>query len=282
MSTTTAQRVTSTAVAATTLTYCSPGATTICDAVLVVCASAAFCTDAQTRLRGTGAFATVDTFDASSGTPTAAQLAAYHAVVAFSHSGGFSDPALLGDRLAAYHDQGGGVVIAPFANANAPGYGNTLKGAYGTPSNGYALLDYANGSYSYPADTLGDVMEPQSPLMVGVTSLSALHAYRSTSSVISGRGVVVARWRGGGQEPLVVRGTRGNRTLVELNFFPGSIDAYVSSGWTGDGALLMRNALKYSRCMANGSGTSSTAGALGKGRARAEGCREVCGTPYYE
>jgi hypothetical protein len=136
--------------------------------------------------------------------------------------------------------------------------GTYLSGGYGTPGNGYALMDYARGGGIYPSDSLGDVIEPQIPLMYGVASLSALNTWRSTP-VVAGRGVVVARWRNGGQEPLMLRGMRGNRTLVELNIFPVSISAY-SFGWTGDGAALLRNGLKYSRCMPCGAGTYAIAG----------------------
>ena len=213
------------------------------------------CADIRSTLWGTGAFATVDIFDASSTTPTAAQLAAYHAVLVV---GAADDAGLLGDRLAAFHDQGGGVVVT--VGANMLSYGANLRGAYGTVANGYALMDYALGSFIVPSDSLGDVLEPQSPLMTGVASLAATDAYRSTAPVVAGRGVVVARWRGGGREPLVLRGRRGNRTLVELNFHPMSSN-FFSSWWTGDGALLLRNALKYSRCMLCGPGTFAAAGA---------------------
>ena len=241
-----------------TAQYCPPGAATACTAVLIValCSTEADqCEDIRSTLRGTGAFATVDIFDASSAAPAAAQLAAYHAVLVCSAA---DDAGLLGDRLAAYHDQGGGVVVT-FA-ANMLSYGANLQGAYGAAANGYALMDYASGGYVVPSDSLGDVLEPQSPLMAGVASLAATHAYRSTAPVIAGRGVVVARWGGGGREPLVLRGQRGNRTLVELNFLPVSSN-FFSAWWTGDGALLLRNALKYSRCMPCGPGTFAAAGA---------------------
>ncbi len=220
------------------------------------------------KLRGTGAFATVDTFDArsvsdgGSGTPSAELFAGYHAVLVCSNIP-FGDAVLLGDRLAAYHDQGGGVVVAMWANQADTDAGAPLRGAYTSLGNGYVLMDYAAGGYTgsfrhYP-DALGDVLEPQSPLMAGVTSLSASHAWRITASPVAGRGVVVARWAGGGREPLVLRGTRGNRTLVELNFYPPSSSAYFTL-WTGDGANLMRNALKFSRCMPIGAGTFASEG----------------------
>ncbi len=235
--------------------YCPPGAATICDSVLVIHAYEPFAVDVQSRLRGTGTFATVDLFNANSGTPSAGFLAGYDAVLAYSNVY-FADPVLLGDRLAAYHDQGGGVVVANDANDNNGVHNDArLQGAYGAVGGGYALLDYAQGSSTDPvADSLGDVLEQQSPLMAGVASL-AVQDGRSTAPVIAGRGaVVVARWRGGGQEPLVVRGARGNRTLVELNIFPPVCT-------TGDGVALLRNALKYSRCMPCGAGTYAAAGA---------------------
>jgi hypothetical protein len=244
--------------------YCPSGAiTATCDAVLLICASfgSSDCTDIQSKLRDTGAFSTVDTFDArsasygGSGTPTASHLAAYHAVLAFCSDQGFADRDLLGDRLAAYHDQGGGVVVANSVHSIS------LGGAYGDVANGYALLDYAQWGEILPSDSLGDVLEPQSPLMYGVTALSAEFAFRNTAPIIAGRSVVVARWRGGGQEPLVLRGTRGGRTLVELNFYPPSIGVHYAL-WTGDGAALLRNGLKYSRCiiMSCGPGSYTDAG----------------------
>jgi hypothetical protein len=244
--------------------YCWPGAFSSCDSVLVIFDDyPAMGADVQATLQGMGAFATVDTFDATDyygGTPTASQLAAYHAVLVYSTGSGFSNAALLGDRLAAYHDQGGGVVVATYANVwdvSAPTI-QGLRGDYGTVGNGYALLNYTSGIASHHSDTLGDVLEPQSPLMIGVESLAATQAARSTAQVID-RAVVVARWRGGGKEPLVVRGTRGGRTLVELNFYPPSSNA-LSDLWIGDGGELLRNALKYSRCMPCGPGIFAVAG----------------------
>jgi hypothetical protein len=238
--------------------YCPAGAAAVCDKVLVVGADEpSSLEDVQTTLLDTAAFAAVDTFDALSATPTAAQLSAYDAVLVFSNWS-FADPALLSDRLAAYHDQGGGVVVTHGVLGKIEGEGANVVGAYGV-SNGYALMDYASGNSTSPPDLLGDVLEPLSPLMTGVASLAAEEAYRSTAPVVAGRGVVVARWAGGGQEPLVVRGTRGNRTLVELNFYPPSSrlrEVY----WTGDGGALLRNALKFSRCMPCGKGTYADAG----------------------
>ncbi len=234
--------------------FCSSGfAQAACSSVLVVYAypSSFDGEDVQATLLGMGAFAKVDTFNAYFDTPTASQLGDYHAVLVYSWDG-FSNATLLGDRLADYHDQGGGVVVAWAANLNMH-----LQGAYGAADNGYALLDYATGSMIDSPDTLGDVLEPESPLLTGVTSLAASSAFRSSAVVISGRGYEVARW--GGAQPLVVRGMRGNRTLVELNLWPPSRRLF-SNCWSGNGEALLRNALKYSRCMLCGPGTFSATG----------------------
>jgi hypothetical protein len=267
---TTAQSLPAGATACTAYNYCSPGAVqAACDSVLVVHADyASFALDVQATLRGTGAFSAVDLFDASAGTPTAAQLAAYHAVLTYSNNP-FNNSVLLGDRLAEYHDRGGGVVVAMFGNQGSDA--TRLKGAFGDAANGYALLDYALGGHTFPLDSLGNVLEPDSPLMSGVATFAASWGYRSTAPVVSGRGVVVARWRGGGKEPLVLRGARGSRTLVELNCVPASNSSYFRL-WTGDGAALLRNAVKYSRCLLHAPGSSPSAGeAQAAGVVRGEG-----------
>ncbi len=194
----------------------------------------------QTLLSGTGAFTTVDIFDATGATPASSQLATYDAVLVFGAES-LSDPEALGDRLAAYHDQGGGVVVAGLANSENRG----VHGVWADPANGYALLDYASGVWSNSADSLGELLEPQSPLLTGVASFSASPSGDRTVAPVVNSGVVVAQWRSG--SPFVVRGVRGGRTLVELTFYA----AYVTGGrgWTGDGMVLIRNALKYSRCM---------------------------------
>ncbi len=72
----------------------------------------------------------------------------------------------------------------------------------------------------------------------------------------------------------MLRGTRGNRTLIELNFLPASSSSD-SQWWTGDGAGLMRNALMYSRSILCGSGTFS-AGETAHSHTRGQGISFVC------
>ncbi len=53
----------------------------------------------------------IDELDASSSTPTLAQLSDYEAVLVYNHEAAYGDPEALGDVLADYVEDGGGVVL---------------------------------------------------------------------------------------------------------------------------------------------------------------------------
>ena len=184
----------------------------------------------------------MNTFDASIALPSLSFLQQYDVLLVWS-SGSAAYPfkatsISIGDVLAQYWDGGGSVVLAVDAN-----YNTKIAGSFGA-SSGYTLMDgTASGAMASP-DALGALVEPQSPLLVGVSNLSARSTWHSAGAVING-GVVVASWMSGA--PLVVRGTKAGRPLVALNMYPVSA-AMASIGWTGDGAALMRNALLYSAC----------------------------------
>lgn len=189
-------------------------------------------TDVDTKLEATGSFDVVDIFDATNATPTMLDLQNYDAVLTWTDSGGYDDPAALGNVLADFFDGGGRVVTAVFANASIP-----IGGRFVT--DGYLLIDPTG--QTEPMAALGNILEPMSPLMNGVTMFAAENSYSSTGGPING-GIVVAEWDDG--RPLVVRGTVMGRNRVDLNFFPPSFDARADF-WSGDGAELMRNALLF-------------------------------------
>ena len=184
------------------------------------------------------AFDSVDHINASSSasfTPTLTDLQAYDAVLAFS-TATFDDPIALGNVLADYYD-GGGRVVTAFATATSS-LPRAIEGRFGSD---YMLLDNSGG-FSGNDDSLGTIFEPSSPLLAGVSSLSAGWAYQSTGGLANG-GITVAEWNDSG-EPLVIRGEIGNRQRVDLNFYPISSEIN-SNFWTGDGFILMANALLY-------------------------------------
>jgi hypothetical protein len=182
----------------------------------------------QGSLLVTGAFSTVDTFSATSATPTLVQLQSYAAVLVYSAPPAtFADPATLGNNLADYWDIGGRVVLAWAANQTNAG----VTGRFGTAADGYLLVDSA--TVQSTANYLGDRLEPASPLLGGVEYVNVAGGQLGTGDVVNG-GVVVARWSQGA--PAVVRGLRSGRNRCDVNMPPYS---------TGDSAALLRNALLY-------------------------------------
>jgi hypothetical protein len=191
-------------------------------------------TDVQSKLVATGAFTKVDVFDAAFDTPSVAQLGAYQAVLLYVNMP-LADPGAMGDRLADYFDGGGRVVIAPGANCDPV----KLEGRF--VDQGYLVLDIGAVDESFPSDSLGLILEPNSPLVEGVNMLDAPFAARCFVSPTPGS-TVVAQWGAG--IPLIARGLVQGRKRVDLNFFPPSAEMGMVF-WTGDGAAILKDALLY-------------------------------------
>lgn len=162
-----------------------------------------------------------------SGVPTPTDLALADAVLVYNN-GSLSDPTGLGNVLADFFDAKGHVVEALYGTGNL----GPLAGRWGTDN--YRLL---SGNYSGNNVVLGAVAEPTSPLMTGVTTLAAT---RSVMGAAVNGGIVVASFDNG--QPLVVRGTKNGHNRVDLAIFPGGCSG---NYWTGDGFVLMANALKF-------------------------------------
>ncbi|MDQ3262726.1 MAG: Ig-like domain-containing protein [Myxococcota bacterium] len=185
----------------------------------------------KTRMEATGAFTRVDIFNAYTGTPTLTQLQGYSSVLFWTNYH-LADKVRLGNNLADYFDSGGRVVIATFGYLSSSSWpNNNVAGRW--LADGYNLFEL--GGQASSSASLGTVVEPSSPLMSGVNTLSGGTIHVGTGAVTNG-GVVVAYWSTG--RPLVVRGTVNGRNRVDLELYP---PAY----WTGDGVALMRNALLY-------------------------------------
>jgi hypothetical protein len=202
---------------------------------LVAADTASWVTEVQSKLVATGRFSQVDIIDASSTTPTLAQLLGYKSVLVWNDLG-FSDSTTLGNNLADYVDAGGGVVIAVFTDASEPLFGRFASDDY------YALepLSQTDG----PVLTLGTVYEPGSPLMSGVNSFDGgSSSFRGTGS-LNANAVRVADWSNG--DPLIVRRTINGNRRVDLNFFPPSTDSR-NDFWVAstDGTTIMANALEF-------------------------------------
>lgn len=189
-------------------------------------------TDVQTKLMATNAFSKVDVVQCNSSTPTLNQLQQYQSVLVFSDTS-FANAATLGDNLADYVAGGGYAVVATFANASVLLGGKWI-------SQGYNLINGSGQTQPSEASAL-QILDAQSPLVVGVTTLTATSGYKSTGGVVNG-GTAVANWGSGA--PLIVKGVKNGRNRAELNFYPPS-STVRNDFWAGDGAKIMKNALIY-------------------------------------
>lgn len=194
-------------------------------------------TDPQAKLLATGKFNSVSLIDARVVTPTPAELKAFDAVIVWSNYG-FNDAVLLGDNLADYIDDGGGVVLAVFADTHTGSL--MLQGRFSAEQ--YYCIEPGNSTTS-TASGLG-TNDSLHPLMEGVISLSGSTCFRPLSTNLLGGSTVVAEWTDG--KPLIVERQVNGRPRVDLGIYPPSSDVS-SSYWDAatDGDLIMANALMY-------------------------------------
>jgi hypothetical protein len=208
--------------------------------------------DVQSKIAGTELISgSVDTFNASLGTPTLALLQAYGAVLFFSDAS-FQDKVLLGDVLADYVDGGGGAVEMTFALWDASA-GIDIGGRW--RSGGYDPLIPAPQSSGIPL-TLGTIHQPGHPILAGVTNFSGgSSSYHNVVGGVSAGTILVADWSNG--QPLIAANTSSfTGTTAALNFYPPSSDVR-GDFWTSttDGGVLMANALNFVAGESNGTPT---------------------------
>ena len=195
-------------------------------------------TDVQNKIQATGLFTQVDAFMIGFGqpVPTLQQLQQYDAVFVYSDAG-FNDGTALGNVLADYMDQGGGVVMATFAFWSSGGL--SIQGRIKT--GGY--LPFTTGSQNSPGNlTLVPVLSGH-PILSGVASFNGgTSSYHNSGISIAPGATLVANWSNG--QPLVGARETTNGRIVGLNFYPPSMTVR-SDFWRTDtnGALLMANAL---------------------------------------
>jgi len=204
-------------------------------------------TDVIGKLTPFDAFAAIDHIAINNVVPTLTDLEQYDAVAVFTYTA-LADAAATGDVLADYLENVGGVVVFTMGtwelNLNDQVTSWALQGRY---ADEYALMPMQNPSKSDV--TLGTILEPQSPLLAGVTKLDCIkpNAYTPcihvTAEPLNGA-TIVAKWSDG--SPLAVRKEFGTKQAVELNFFAGSRNS--SGAWNPTGndfPTLIKNALLY-------------------------------------
>jgi len=207
-------------------------------------AQAACMDDICQKLRTAG-LPVVEPFFTQKRVPTLEELQKYSSVLVYSYnSSAFLDGQLMGDVLADYVDNGGGVVVTVFTNCNNLRNG-FLKGRF--YEQGYHPI---NPSRQHDTNgkkplTLGKIVDSTHPIMEGVRSLDGGRSSFFCPGALNPDSHLIAEWSNG--VPLVAELRRGKGRVVVLNFFPPSSDTGDPRFWLSstDGGLLLANALAY-------------------------------------
>jgi hypothetical protein len=208
-------------------------------AVLAAETTDAWNSDVTNKIIGVGSLPKVDLIPVTGATPILAQLRAYQSVMVYSDSS-FNDSVAMGNVLADYIDQGGGVALATFAFWNSGGLsiqGRLVTGGY---------LPFTTGSQTSAANLTMVKDLPLHPLLDGVSSFNGgTSSFQNSPISIASGATLVAHWSN--SQPLVGGKDDGAGRSAGLNFFPPSSDA-TGFGWISstDGARLMANALLWS------------------------------------
>jgi len=198
--------------------------------------------DVASKIAGVGLIPRVDIIPVTTGNPvpSLAQLRAYQSVLVYSDSPGFNDNVGMGNVLADYLDQGGGLALATFAYYSSGGL--SIQGRL--VSGGYLPFTTAGQTSSAGLTLVKDV--PSHPLLDAVNAFNGGTSSFQNSSISTTAGTtLVAHWSNG--QPLVGAKDIGAGHFAGLNFFPPSSDSR-SDFWVSstDGARLMADALLWS------------------------------------
>ena len=197
--------------------------------------------DVEAKLEDTGQFNQVDQVQVYLDTPTLAVLNNYDTVLTWSNYD-YNDSVALGNVLADFVDQGGGVVVMVFANSES-NPNRRLRGRW--ESGGYNIYESPQGAILGQAE-LGTRYQPDHPLLGNVVSFDGGgSAFRSRSLSLVATAEVIADWTDG--TPLVILDESHATPRVDLNFYPPSDESPSSSYWDADtdGGILMANALSW-------------------------------------
>ncbi len=215
--------------------------------VCVVYASTdtAVITDVKKKLDDTKLFNSVTNIDAGSTTPSATTLAACGSVLVYADTSraGFSYSNDIGNALANYVDQGGGVVLV-----NPYYAGNSYYNVYSANWDKYVLIE--PGSMNFISSSSMGTADMTHPIMSGVSKVSTngSRCYQragASGSAIRSTAKVVAAYTDG--NALVVAGMPNGKPRVDLNLYAVGSDIGSSGCYdpTSDASKLIANSLIY-------------------------------------
>ncbi len=164
----------------------------------------------------------VKTLNAAQTSVTVQQLLEYNSILIFSESK-FKNPEELGNTVAAYLQQKGGVVLCTFANCN-----NNLgiRGKFVEDSNLPVSLS-AQTNMAAGSSHLMQMKKEFHPIFQQVsTTQLEFGKYRSKCEVRRNVGIVLAKWLDDGA-PLIVEHV--NRRVLVCNFYPSSSNLYADT-----------------------------------------------------
>ena len=194
--------------------------------------------DIANGLLETKNFSGVTVIDARVVTPSLTELKKFDSVLVYNNYT-YRDSKKLGDNLANYAEQGGGVVTMVFESSTRLGTTRPLQGRWVSKKYGVfnaSSTDTRNWNY------IGDILQKNHPLVQDFKSFKGY--YRLNKRTTANGSSLIARWKDG--IPLVV--CRNDVvSVVGLNFYPVS-NRVMSNGWdkNTDGWNLMANSLKWS------------------------------------
>ena len=178
----------------------------------------------QALLQGYGDLGAVDLFNATTTSPTLAQLQAYDVVLTWSNYL-YADPTAIGNVLADYVDAGGKVVDLLFGLDPSAGYAGRFR------TDGYSAM--STTTYTFLTDCLG-AFDPTHPIMAGVTNVCDY--YRATGTTLTAGSSAVASWADG--ELFVA--AKDNGTVASI---AGYVGYYYN--WTGQMPDVVHNAILW-------------------------------------
>ena len=190
-------------------------------------------------LVGSGSFDSVTNIDLAVGTPTLDELLAFDSVLVWTNTTPQSTDAF-GDVLADYVDAGGGVVVAVFANSSTTT--NRDIGGRWRANPDYEVIVPRSGNQSGAA-SLGTILEPDHPIMDGVTTFfGGTSSFRPRVTTLNPGARAIAEWDDG--RVLVAIGA--NEKRVDLGFYPPP-STVTSTFWdiTTDGDLMLVQSLLF-------------------------------------
>jgi subtilisin family serine protease len=192
-----------------------------------------------------GLFSAIDTFDVSTYVGLVLPLSTlisngYNVVLTFCSAYTYVNPTMMGDTLAAFMDQGGGVVIGVFADD--PNF--NIAGRYQTQ-----YMPFPVTYNSHTSGTLGTVHLPTHPIMAGISSFS-VGGYVTGADTLQ-HGVDIADFNTGKILVAAFDTLTPPRRTAEIGFFP---TAFAYTSWGADNTRLMLNAMCWAAGLCNPTG----------------------------